>query len=75
MPYCWLLAIVLLGMVSPWALAAVITLPLAIGNCKKMLSCRTEGIKAIAKLDEATAKLQLAFSLTLTIGLIIEALT
>lgn len=75
LPYCWLLVIVLLGFVSPWALVAVITLPLALGNCKKMLSCRTEGIKAIATLDEATAKLQLAFSLTLAVGLIIAALT
>lgn len=75
LPYCWLVAIVLLGFVSPWALVAVITLPLALGNCKKMLSCRTEGIKAIAKLDETTAKLQLAFSLTLAVGLTIAALT
>lgn len=75
LPYCWLLGTVLLGFVSPWALVAVVTLPLAIGNCKQMLSCRTEGTTAIARLDEATAKLQLAFSLTLSVGLIIEALT
>lgn len=75
MPYCWLLIMVLLGCESPWTLLAIISLPLAIKNSKKMLSCKTEGIKAIANLDEATAKLQLAFSLTLSIGLIIEALT
>ena len=75
LPYLWLIVTVLLGFVSPWALLAFITLPIAIGNCKKMLSYRTGGIKAIASLDEATAKLQLAFSLVLTVGLIIEALT
>lgn len=75
LPYCWLLIIALLGKVSPWTLTTFITLPIALGNCKKMLSCKTEGIKAIATLDEATAKLQLAFSLTLAIGLIIKALT
>ncbi len=75
MPYCWLLIMVLLGLESPWTLLAIISLPLAIKNSKKMLSCKTEGIKAIATLDEATAKLQLAFSMTLAIGLIIEALT
>ncbi len=75
MPYCWILIMVLLGLESPWTLLAIISLPLAIKNSKKMLSCKTEGIKAIANLDEATAKLQLAFSLTLSIGLIIEALT
>lgn len=75
LPYCWLLITALLGYVSPWTLITFITLPIALGNCKKMLSCKTEGIKAIANLDEATAKLQLAFSMTLSIGLIIEALT
>ena len=75
LPYCWLLVVSLQGNVSPWALTACITIPIAIGNCKKMLSYHTGGIKAIAYLDEATAKLQLAFSLTLAIGLTIEALT
>ena len=74
LPYCWLLITALLGHVSPWTLVTFITLPIALGNCKKMLSCKTEGIKAIATLDEATAKLQLAFSLTLAIGLIVKAL-
>ena len=75
MPYAWLLFMTLLHLISPWTLLAFISLPLALGNSKKMLSCEKEGIEAIAKLDEATAKLQLAFSLTLAIGLIIEALT
>ncbi len=74
LPYCWLLAVAVLGKVSPWSLLTFITLPLALGNCRKMLSCKTKGIEAIAKLDEATAQLQLAFSLTLTIGLVVEAL-
>ena len=75
LPYLWLLATTILGYVSPWTLLTLITLPIALGNCRKMLSYHTGGIKAIAALDEATAKLQLAFSLTLAIGLIIEALT
>ena len=75
LPYLWLLATVLLGNVSPWTLLTLITLPLALKNCKQMLSCKTEGIKAIAKLDEATAQLQLAFSLTLALGLTLKALT
>ena len=75
LPYLWLLVTVILGCVSPWALVTFITLPIAISNSKQMLSCKTKGIEAIATLDEATAKLQLAFSMTLTIGLIVEALT
>lgn len=73
LPYLWLLITTVLGYVSPWALVTFITLPIAISNSKQMLSCKTKGIEAIATLDEATAKLQLAFSLTLTIGLIVEA--
>ena len=75
LPYLWLLITAILGCVSPWALVTFITLPIAISNSKQMLSCKTKGIEAITTLDEATAKLQLAFSMTLTIGLIVEALT
>ena len=75
LPYLWLIVTALLGLVSPWTLLTLITLPIAIGNCRKMLSYHTGGIKAIASLDEATAKLQLAFSLTLAIGLITDVLT
>lgn len=75
LPYLWLLTTAILGCVSPWALVTFITLPIAISNSKQMLSCKTKGIEAIATLDEATAKLQLAFSMTLTLGLIVEALT
>ncbi len=75
LPYLWLLTTAILGCVSPWALVTFITLPIAISNSKQILSCKTKGIEAIATLDEATAKLQLAFSMTLTLGLIVEALT
>ncbi|MBR4130616.1 MAG: prenyltransferase [Bacteroidaceae bacterium] len=74
-PYAWLLFMTLLHLVSPWTLLTIITLPLALKNCKQMLACKTEGIKAIARLDEATAKLQLAFSLMLALGLTLKALT
>ena len=75
LPYCWMPATAFLGHISLWTLLTLVTLPLAITNCRKMLECRREGIQAIARLDEATAQLQLAFSLLLTAGLIIEALT
>lgn len=74
LPYLWLAATTLLGLVSPWTLFTFITFPIALANCKKMLSYHKNGLEAIAGLDEATAKLQLAFSLTLAIGLIIKAL-
>ena len=75
LPYLWLIVTVFMGLVSPRTVLTLITLPIALGNCKKMLSYHTGGIKAIACLDEATAKLQLAFSMTLAIGLATDALT
>ena len=74
LPYLWLIITTFMGLVSPRTLLTLITLPIALGNCKKMLSYRTGGIPAIANLDEATAKLQLAFSLVLAISLITDAL-
>ena len=71
LPYLWLAATVGFGLVSPWALVSFVTIPIAAKNINTMHSCHTEGIEAIASLDEATAKLQLAFSLTLAIGLVI----
>ena len=70
MPYVWLLATVLLGHVSPWTLPAFATLPIALRNCRTAVACNTGGAVAIARLDEATAQLQLAFSLSLTAGLV-----
>lgn len=75
LPYLWLTITAFMGLVSPRTLLTLITLPLALGNCRKMLSYHTGGIKAIASLDEATAKLQLAFSMMLATGLIIDAIT
>ena len=74
LPYIWLIVTAFMGLVSPRTVLTLITLPIALGNCKKMLSYRTGGIPAIANLDEATAKLQLAFSLVLAISLITDAL-
>ena len=72
LPYIWVVALVVAQLVSPWIMLCLLTLPISLKNCKQMLTCKTEGEKAIANLDEATAKLQLAFSLTLAIGLILS---
>lgn len=69
MPYVWLLCLCTVGFV-PWtALLTLVSSPLAIGNARTMLTCKTKGITAIARLDERTAQLQLAFSLLLMVGL------
>lgn len=71
-PYLWMLAICLFSL-APWfALLTWLTLPIAIKNAKIMMSYKKQGINGIAMLDEATAKLQLAFSFPLIIGLVIS---
>ena len=74
LPYCWLLATAFAGLVSAWTLVAFATLPIALRNCRTVMSYRQGGIEAVARLDEATAQLQLAFSLALTVGLVAATL-
>ena len=71
MPYVWLAGMILAGLQSYTVLTTLLSLPLAIKNVKCVLSAKAEGIAAIARLDEFTAKLQLAFSVLLMIGLAI----
>ena len=83
LPYCWIAATAVvaarvdatgLAAVSPWCLTTLATLPVAWRNIRTMLSYRKAGIAAIAHLDEATAQLQLMFSLTLIAGLALSML-
>ena len=71
-PYLWLLGLVLGGWLAWPALTALLSLPLAVGNVRQMLLCRSEGIKPMVRLDEATAKLQLTFSLLLIAGMFLS---
>lgn len=74
MPYVWMLALCALNLL-PWTtLATLLSLPLAIGNARTMMSYRRGGVAAIARLDERTAQLQLAFSVLLMIGLSLSLL-
>ena len=70
LPYLWLALLAALHIVSPWTLMALITLPVAMKNIRSALAYYEVGLPAIAGLDEATAKLQLFFSLTLITGLL-----
>lgn len=74
MPYVWLAALVGFGL-CPWtALLTLLSLPVAIGNARTMLSYSKVGIEAIARLDERTAQLQLLFSVLLMGGLALSLL-
>lgn len=70
-PYVWILALALLGVLSWWTLTAFVSLPLALANVRAI---RSKDLALCFNLDEKTAQLQLAFSLTLSVGLIVSAL-
>jgi 1,4-dihydroxy-2-naphthoate octaprenyltransferase len=57
-----------------WSLAVVLALKPALDNCRAMLKLPTEGMKALIGVDEKTAKLQLMFSLLLSISLCVDTI-
>lgn len=70
-PYVWLVLLVVLNVVSWPALAVFLSLPVALGNVRDVMDRNdTEGTK-LARLDERTAQLQLAFSALLIIGMVV----
>lgn len=75
LPYAALTAMVIVNLAPVWVLASLLTLPLAIKNCKTMnLVTDGDDMSAINDLDKHTAQLQLPFSLLLTIGLVVGIL-
>ena len=55
-----------------WSLLVLIALKPAIDNARKALALPKEGMSAVCGLDEATAKLQLMFSLLLSISFVVS---
>jgi 1,4-dihydroxy-2-naphthoate octaprenyltransferase len=53
------------------ALITLITLPIAIKNCKAMSQATDDDVTPINDLDKGTAQLQLMFSASLSLALII----
>ncbi|MCQ2285401.1 MAG: prenyltransferase [Bacteroidales bacterium] len=73
-PFLSVIICVLLGL-FPWtALLSLLAVIPAISNIKKALTYKENGRNALIGLDLLSAKLQLIFSLTLTIGLLLAAL-
>lgn len=70
-PFVWIAGCVLAGYFPWWSLLTLLGLLPAISNARAMLRLPSEGITAIANLDEKTAKLQLLFSLLFTITFLI----
>ncbi len=71
LPFLWMAAGVVLGHFPLWSLLTFIVLPLAVGNVKLMWASADGKTDVIARLDEKTAQLQLAFSFVLSITFLI----
>lgn len=70
-PFIYVAACSLLGLLPMWSLLVLLALKPAIDNSKKALRYPHEGMKVLTGVDENTAKLQLLFSLLLTVSLVI----
>ena len=74
LPFVWLVAGIIEGLFPLISLLTLIALKPAIDNARKALKYIRKGAKALQGLDEATAKLQLIFSLLFAASLFIAAL-
>lgn len=70
-PFAWIIGCVIYGSMPVWSLLVIIALKPAIDNCKKAVALPKGGMEAVTGVDEATAKLQLMFSLLLALSLFI----
>ena len=71
-PFLWLFGLMAFRIEPWWLLIAFAALPVAFGNARTILDYEQGGKESYANLDERTAKLQLLFSLLLTIALVIS---
>ena len=74
LPYVWLTICAVAGLFSLWTLLVWLTVIPAIMNVRTAASYFSDGSGAIARLDEATARLQLLFSLVLGVSFVVAGL-
>lgn len=71
-PFVWIAVCVAMN-ILPWpALAALMAFPIALGCSKTMMKSTKEGAEIILDLDQRTAKLQMVFSLLLSIAFVVS---
>lgn len=73
-PFVCIIVYVICGMMHPLALISLVAAVPALKNLKQAATYKTAGLEAMKGLDQATAKLQMVFSLLLSIGLIVAGL-
>jgi 1,4-dihydroxy-2-naphthoate octaprenyltransferase len=66
---------VLQGVLKPWTLLVLLSLPLAVRNLRAMHQATPQTIERIAKLDVQTAQLHLLFGVLYAAGLLVSAAT
>ena len=74
LPFIWVIVTAILGIFPMWSLFVLVALKPALDNIAKAVRYPREGMAAMNGVDEKTAQLQLAFSLILTLSLVIPAL-
>ena len=70
-PFVWVIGCIVAGVLPYYSLLVLVALMPALKNASMAIKFLKEGMTAIANLDEMTAKLQLIFSLFLTISLFV----
>lgn len=73
-PFVWVAICIIYNSMPLWSLIVLLALKPAIDNSRKALLFPKEGMKAVVGVDEATAKLQLMFSLLLVVSFFIASL-
>ena len=69
-PFVWV-AVCASMKIMPWlALISLVAFPIALGCSRTMMKCPKEGVDVILDLDQKTAKLQMVFSLLLSISFV-----
>lgn len=74
LPFVWVVGGVIYGSMPLWSLIVLLALKPAIDNSRKAFIFPKEGMKAVIGVDEATAKLQLMFSLLLVVSFFVASL-
>ncbi len=70
-PFVWIVGCAAAGIFPWWTLLVLLALIPAVGNVRLMASYSVRGMEGISRLDELTAKLQLLFSLLLTLSFVL----
>jgi 1,4-dihydroxy-2-naphthoate octaprenyltransferase len=73
-PFVWVIVCAAMKLM-PWpVLVALVAFPIALGCAKTMMKSPKEGVELILDLDQRTAKLQMVFSLLLSIAFVVSKL-